>query len=141
MRVKMVAGMLVGSVVVAVACSAQHALDNPSDKDGGALDALLDVVSADTKDALAGGGSSVDELKCDVLVGSVAKSWFAERTFPGRVRSDLARGVALVCKPKPDADGYQCQQVPMDVKDGAVRVVCAPESLPGYTAIVSMPAP
>lgn len=129
---------LVGSVVVAVACSAQHALDSPSDKDSGVLDALLDAVSSDTKDAIAGGFGTVDEVPCDKLI---SKAWFAERLFPGRTRADLSRGSALVCQPAADADGYSCVQTPMQVKDGAVRVVCAlePVSSPRPTAVIVMP--
>jgi hypothetical protein len=142
MRVKMVAGMLVGSVVVAAACSAQHALDNPSDKDSGVLDALLDAVSSDTKDAVAGGFGTVDEVACDKLVGTTGKAWFGEKAYPGRTRADLSRGVAMVCQASPDLDGYACVQTPMQVKDGGVRVMCTLEGTPGPrpTAVVVMPS-
>jgi hypothetical protein len=122
MRVKMVVGMLVGSVVVAVACSAQHALDNPSDKDGGVLDALLDAVSSETKDAKAEPVPTVTQVTC---VDDGKGAWTATLDLPGRSRDDIGRTSALACR---DGIEWGCYQAVCLVKDGALRVSCGTPS-------------
>jgi len=125
----------VGSVVVAVACSAQHALDNPSDRDGGVLDALLDSISSETRDALAAEKPTIDTGPCDktVLVGTTPFP-AAQRSYPGRSKEDLARASVLVCTSKGD---YPCYQAPASVKDGGLQVTCG---APSDTATFVVPS-
>lgn len=118
MRVKMVAGMLVGSVVVAAACSAQHALDNPSDRDGGVLDALLDAVSSDVKDVKADVAPVVTQVAC---VDDGKGAWTATLELAGRSRDDIGRTSALACR---DGVEWGCYQATCLVKNGALRVSC-----------------
>jgi hypothetical protein len=139
MRWKMVGAVLVGSVMVAAACASTNGDHAHQGSDTGVLDALADALGLDRVegDAQAAEKPTVDEIACTKVFG---KAVFAEKTYPGRSRSDLARGAALRCNGAADADGYACTQAPMDVKDGAVRVVCGSEgTTPLPTITIVMP--
>jgi hypothetical protein len=136
----MVGAVLVGSVAVAAACSSTNGSGPNAGSDGGLFDSLTDTV-ADTlgldhveNEAAAAEKPTVDEVSCDKKIGA---NYFAEKTYPGRAKADLARGVALVCKSAADPDGYACVQFAADVKDGAVRVLCGSDSTP--KVLITMP--
>jgi hypothetical protein len=145
MRWKMVVAVLVGSVVVAAACASTNGEHAREGSDGGVLDAIADALGFDhvAADAAAAEKPVVTTVACDKLLGSApARFWYAEAGFPGRSIADLARGFALKCAAKPDASGYACIQQPMEVKDGAVRVLCAGEGTDPLPSVqIHMPPP
>ena len=159
MRTRNVLWLLGGSftVYVAVACAASKGESGPSSSghDGGVLDAVVDAVKdslgvgddAPVNDASAGPGSwSSDPLTCDraYVAGSppaLAGYKWAEKTYPGRTKEDLARGVAVLCHTG-GADtsappGYSCAPWPIRVRDGAIAVDCATTNIASLS--VTMP--
>ncbi len=141
MRWKMVGAVLVGSVVVAAACASSNERTHRNGTDVGVLDALADALGLDhvASDALAAENPTIDEISCAKVASG---DWYASKAFPGRSRADLARGSALRCYTKVDADGFGCHQYGMDVKDGAVRVICGADGsvLPIAVTIVMPPS-
>ena len=137
MRWRDVTGSLAGAVLIylVVSCASSAENAHSSARDSGTLDALLDSFSvADVTDGPPNADAdpapkpTVDTVPCEG-----AGPW-AEKLYPGRVKEDLARGVALAC---PSAAPY-CFQAAGYVKDGAFRILCGP----GVTsATITMPPP
>jgi hypothetical protein len=105
---------LVGSVVVYVACAANHG-DDTNSRDTGVADARADDASP--------AAFTVESIVCDQTTPAGIR--WGERTFPGRSKEDLARVTALVCGDAPETiPGYSCVQTSLVVRDGAVAAGC-----------------
>ena len=124
MRIRSVIAFVAGSIAVhaAVSCASS------SSKSGvEAADAIADVV----RDVLGGDSvaeagpadpkPTVDEVPCDKTFAGVGA--FAEKAFPGRAATDLARGVALVCGAAGGPPGA-CSAQTLWTSDGFVWVNC-----------------
>jgi len=133
MQWKVVVGSLLGSLVVAVACSSQHADNSPSD--GGVVDAIVDALGLDhvESDAMAGEKPTIDTVSCDKTAGSYA---YAEKAYPGRSKEDLSRASAMICGGSV-IPGYDCGKAEFAVKDGGIAVICGSKT--GVVATIVLP--
>ena len=110
------------------------------------IDAAMDVVAPDVKDAhaedsapVAPAPHTVDEVVCDKQYTGVV-GVFAEKAYPGRSAADLARARVLNCNSTSNVPPGACAAGLPLVKDGAMFAYCG-TSLDGRRVSFVVPPP